>query len=276
MRSPRAFAIACLVLAAACSSTTRTLERTPDAAGGTGDPGAGASGASGTDGTGSGGAGASGAGGTNGSGSGGAGTGGTGGVATLGRGGGSGTAGTGTGGTGTAGTGTAGTGTATGGSGGIPIDCPGAQPCSRAVYRIQNPVSGITRMDPYYILNTLAVGPDTALTQQTASSDDARTTGAEVYLFFVLSCPAGREYGVTWEGYADVNSTHEVLVATADRSYVQMSDWPTARVMNVPTDSDVKETVRGLIPDALGNIFVRVQSSGGKLYTDWLAVGSCI
>jgi hypothetical protein len=44
----------------------------------------------------------------------------------------------------------------------------------------------------------------------------------------------------------------------------------------VPPDSDVKQTVRGLIPDRLGNIFVRVNSSGGKQYTDWLVVGSCI
>jgi hypothetical protein len=144
------------------------------------------------------------------------------------------------------------------------------------VYRITNPVSGITRMDPYYILNNLAVGPDTALMQQTAKSDDVRTSGAEVYLFIVLSCPAGREYGVTWEGYADAVSGHEVLVATADRSYVQMTDWPTARLTNVPSDRDVKQTVRGLQPDSLGNIFVRVQSSGGKLYTDYFAAGSCI
>jgi hypothetical protein len=103
-----------------------------------------------------------------------------------------------------------------------------------------------------------------------------RTTGAEVYLFFVLSCPAGREYGVTWEGYVDAVSGHEALLATADSTYVQMTDWPTARLTNVPTDRDVKQTVRGLKPDSLGNIFVRVQSSGGKLYTDYFAVGSCI
>jgi len=144
------------------------------------------------------------------------------------------------------------------------------------VYRIPNPVAGIIRMDPYLILSEYAMGPDTALTQQTSKSDDVRTTGAETYLFFVLSCPAGRTYGITWEGFADANSTHEVLVATADRSYAPTTDWPTARVPNLPTDRDVKQTVRGLVPDSLGNIFVRVQSSGGKLYTDWFAVGSCI
>ena len=131
-------------------------------------------------------------------------------------------------------------------------------------------------MDPYEVLNTHALGPDTALAQQTARSDDALTAGAETYLLFVLSCPATREYGITWEGRTDPVGTHEVLVATADKSYVPTYDWPTARVTSVPTDSDVKQTVRGLVPDALGNIFVRINSSGGKQYTDWLVVGSCI
>jgi hypothetical protein len=172
----------------------------------------------------------------------------------------------------------------TGGSGGpnsdgggiAGIDCPGARPCTRTAYRIPEPVVGITQMDPYAILE-LAVGPDTALTQQTANSDDLRTAGAETYLFFALSCPAVREYGVTWEGRAGVNSSREVLVAVADGTYVPSNDWPTERVTGVPTDSDVKETIRGLVPDDLGNLFVRINTSdGGDQYTDWLVVGSCI
>lgn len=131
-------------------------------------------------------------------------------------------------------------------------------------------------MDPYEVLNSYAIGPDTALSQQTKNSDDTLTAGAEIYLFFVLSCPAGREYGVTWEGRADASSSHEVLIATADKNYVPTNDWPTVRATNVPPDRDVKETIRGLVPDALGNIFVRINSTGGKEYTDWLAVGSCI
>jgi hypothetical protein len=294
MRTHFAFA---LVLVTACSSHASHKA----AAGGTGadDAGAGTSGAGsdggspgsggGEDGSATGGVGTLGGGGSAGrasggtAGGGGTGTGGTdaGGIGTLGSGG---TAGTGT--NGASGTGNGGTaGGARGGSGGTngasgtggsPIDCPGAKACSRSVYRIANPLPGIIRMDPYLVLSEYATGPDTALTQQTSRSDDVRTAGAETYLLFVLSCPPGRQYGITWEGYADANSTHEVLVATADGSYVQMTDWPTARVPNLPSDRDVSHTVRGLVPDSLGNIFVRVQSSGGKLYTDWFAVGSCI
>jgi hypothetical protein len=277
MRTHLAFA-----LAVACACSSHVSHKT--AAGGTGadEAGAGTSGAGGSpgsgggeDGSASGGVGTLGRGGT--AGAGGTETGGTGAAGTGGTGSG-GTAATGpngASGTGTGGTAAGGTG-GTDGTGGTPIDCPGAQACTRTVYQIPNPVSGILRMDPYLILSEYAIGPDTALTQQTSKSDDVRTAGAETYLFFVLSCPAGRQYGITWEGYADANSTHEVLVATADRSYVQMTDWPTARVPNLPSDRDVSHTVRGLEPDSLGNIFVRVQSSGGKLYTDRFAVGSCI
>jgi hypothetical protein len=247
-----------LALAAACSSTTHS--------GSDEDAASGAGGAGGTQA----GAGASGAGGRGGSPDAAAGEG-AGGTGSSGRGG---TGESGTGGSAAGGSATGGTGP--GGSGGSPVDCPGAQPCSRTVYRVTNPVAGITRMDPYEVLNSHATGPDSALSQQTARSDESLTAGAETYLFFVLSCPAGREYGVMWEGRADPNSTHEVLVATADRAYVPTNDWPTARVTNVPADRDVKQTVRGLVPDPLGNIFVRVNSSGGRQYTDWLAVGSCI
>ena len=110
-----------------------------------------------------------------------------------------------------------------------------------------------------------------------ASSPHAPSLGAETYLYFALSCPAGREYGVTWEGRADVNSSREVWIAIADGTYVPTNEWPTTRLVDVPTDSDIKHTVRALVPDALGNIFVRINDGGGgKQFTDWLAVGSCI
>jgi hypothetical protein len=143
------------------------------------------------------------------------------------------------------------------------------------VYRIDGGVAGITQMDPYQILE-FALGPDFPLAQQTAASDDVRTAGAETYLFFMISCPAGREYGLTWEGRSDVNSTREVLIAIADGNYTAPADWPTEFLSEVPTDSDLKHTVRGLVPDALGNIFVRINGFGGDQFTDWLAVGSCI
>jgi hypothetical protein len=248
MRSPAATVVFVLAFTAACSSTSRhTIDR-GDAAGSAGTTDAGVGG--------DGGVGASG------------GVGGDGGVGGSGSIGGGGAVG--------GGGGIGGGGAVGGGGGVVGVDCPGAQPCTRTVYRIASPLIGIIEMDPYFVLEQ-AVGPDQALWQQTASSDDMRTAGVETYLYFALSCPAGREYGVTWEGRADVNSSREVLIAIADGTYASMTEWPTTRLVDVPTDSDIKHTVRALVPDALGNIFVRINDAGGaKQFTDWLVVGSCI